>query len=308
MIAVFSGVLTQVVILLILIAFGFILAKKNILTQNGVKDITELVLYFVTPCVIIKSFIRKFDSKMLKGLLLSFLIVVLLHILFILISKAVIRPKDIQLKRALQFGVIFSNCGYMSLPLQEALLGETGVFYGASFIAIFNLFVWSYGILLMSGDKKYLSAKKLIINPGIIGLAAGLVIFLFSIPVPKVISEPISYIAGLNTPLPMIIIGFHLAKSDIKKAVKNIHCVTAVILRLVAAPLMSIGLMYVCGVRGTLFSAIAIASCAPCAAIGTMFASKFGGDAETSASLVSLSTALSLVTMPFIITLAGVIA
>ncbi len=308
MIAVFSGVLTQVVILLILIALGFILTKKSLLTQSGVKDITDLVLYFVTPCVIIKSFIREYDAKMLKGLLLSFLVVAVLHILFIIISRLFVRPKDKGLKRALQFGVIFSNCGYMSLPLQEALLGETGVFYGAAFIAVNTLFVWSYGILLMSGDRKYLSVKKLAINPGIIGLAVGLVIFLFSIPVPKVISEPISYIAALNTPLPMIIIGFHLANSNIKKAIKNIHCILTVALRLVVAPLVSIALMYIFGIKGTLFSAIAIASSAPCAAISTMFASKFGGDAEISASLVSLSTLLSLVTMPVIITLSEVVA
>ena len=181
----FTQVLTQVIILFILIIIGVILAKTKVLGENGVKNMTDLVLYTVTPCVIVKSFIREFDAAALKNLLLSFLIAILSHIGFILISRILIRDKDESNQAVLQFGTIFSNCGFMSIPLQQALLGDTGVFYCSSYIAIFQLFIWSYGILTMSGDKKYVTPKKLIINPGLIGLGVGLVIFLLSIPIPK---------------------------------------------------------------------------------------------------------------------------
>lgn len=303
----FINVLTQVIILLLLILTGFVLTKGKVLTENGIKSMTDMVLLLVTPCVIIKSFIREFDKDVLKSLLISFLIAILVHIGFILVSL-LIKADDKAKQKVLQFGVIFSNCGYMSIPLQQALLGDTGVFYGSSFIAIFNIFVWSYGIILMSGDKKYLSPKKLIINPGMIGIVIGLIIFLFSIPVPKILSEPVSYLASLNTPLPMIIIGYHLAHSSLLNGIKSLKCIIAIAMKLVILPGAALGIMYLCGIRGTMLISSVISCSAPSAAITTMFSSKFGADTDMSVNMVSLSTVLSLLTMPLLITLTQYIA
>lgn len=304
----FAEVFSQVLILMILVALGALLSKTGILTESGVRSITDMVLMTVTPCVIIKSFVREFDAKALKGLLISFLIAVMVHIGFIVLSRIILHSKDISRERVLRLGVVFTNCGYMSLPLQEAILGETGVFYGSSFIAIFNLFVWSYGIITISGDKKYLTPKKLVFNPGMIGLAVGLVIFLFSLPVPKIIYQPISFIAALNTPLPMIIIGYHLSKTDILKSIKDLQCLLASLVRMLLLPAVAIALMYLCRVRGDMLVSAAISCSAPTAAITTMFASKFGGDTELSVNMVSLTTIMSLLTMPLIITAAQLIA
>ena len=211
----FLDVLVQVLILFILILLGVVLTKCKLLNETTVKGMTDIVLLIVTPCVIIKSFIREFDKSVFKNLLISFLIAFLVHLGFIILARLLIHSKKTTSERVLRFSAIFSNCGFMSIPLQQALLGDTGVFYGSSFIAIFNLFIWSYGIISMSGDKKYMTPKKLILNPGLIGISIGLIIFLFSIPMPKIILEPVTYMAGLNTPVPMLIIGYHLTKSNL---------------------------------------------------------------------------------------------
>ena len=304
----FVTVTVQVVVLIILIFLGFICAKTKILGDTGVKNITELVLTFVTPAVIIKSFIREFEVSVLKSLLFSFLIAISAHILFIALSFVFVRSKDRNAERVLRFAVVFSNCGFMSLPLQQALLGDDGVFYGSSYITIFNVFVWTYGIMLMSGNKEKLTAKKILLNPGIIAFFIGLVIFLFSIPIPKVIKLPIEYLAPLNTPLPMIIIGYHLANSQLKKVFKSFSNILAIILRLAVFPAIGIAVLYLCGVRGTILISSAISFSAPVAAMSTMFAAKFGGDTELSVSLVSVTTLLSVITMPIIITLTQYIA
>ena len=79
----------------------------------------------------------------------------------------------------------------MSIPRQKALLGEDGVLVGAAYLVVFNLVLWSYGLLEMSGDRRSLSVKKLVFNPGMIGLAAGLVVFLLPFPLPEVFAVPI---------------------------------------------------------------------------------------------------------------------
>lgn len=304
----FLNVLTQVVILFILIALGYIMARTKMLNDNAVKCITEFVLMLVTPCVIIKSFIREFNLEILKTFLVSILAAVVCHIVFILITSLTLHDADKRAERVLKYAAVFSNCGYMSIPLQQALLGDDGVFFSASYIAVFNVFCWTYGVLLMSGDKKYLTPKKLLLNPGIIGMAIGLAVFLLSLPVPKVIYEPISYLASLNTPLPMIIIGYHLANSSLSAGLKNVKCIFSVLLKLVIFPLTALTGLYLCGVRGVLFVSLVISCSAPVAANTTMFSSKFGADTSLSVNLVSLSTLCSLITMPLIITLAQVLA
>ena len=222
----------------------------------------------------------------------------------ILIAHLVFRDKDEARRRVLRFCTVFSNAGYMALPLQSALLGETGVFYGAAYVAVFNLVLWSYGLVTMSGEKTGLSAKKLLLNPGVIGLAAGLLVFLLSIPVPEVVAAPIGHLAALNTPVPMLIIGFYLAETNLPAALRDKRSYVAIGLRLVALPLLALFGMVLCGMRGPLLISCVIAVSAPVAAASTMFATKFGQDTLLSVNLVSLSTLFSVVTMPLIVAVA----
>ena len=299
----FSTVFSQVLVLFILILLGVIFAKTKLLKDSDVKAITDLVLYTVTPCVIIKSFVREFDKTLLKNLIISFIAVFVAHIIFILVTKLLLHSKTANRQKVLQFGVIFSNCGFMSIPLLQAVLGDDGVFYGSTYIAVFQLFVWSFGIFQMGG-KEFITPKKLIINPGLIGFAVALVIFLLQIPVPKVIFEPISYLAALNTPLPMIIIGYHLANSNLLSGIKDLNLLFATVIKLVILPLIAVFGFYLCGLRGTLPLALTICASAPTAAITTMFSTKFSRDTALSVRLVSVTTLLSIISMPLIVTLA----
>ena len=303
----FINVLTQVVILFVLIGIGFFLAKFKILNDKSVSGMTDLVLIVVTPCVIVKSFFREFKTDDLKNLLISFLLGILIHIGFILLSLA-LRDKDKNKQAVLQCAVIFSNCGFMALPLQQALLGDNGVFLGSSFVAIFNAFIWSYGVRLMSGDKKSLSPLKIITRPAILALIIGFLVFVFSVPVPTVISEPVSYLAALNTPLPMIIIGYHLAKSNVSKGFTSLKCLLAVFLRLVVLPAVAIFAMWISGIKGDMLLSLSICCAAPVAAITTMFSAKYGRDTELSVNLVSISTLFSVITMPAMIMLADTLS
>lgn len=304
----FINVLVQVIILFILILIGFTLAKTKILNDEAVKGMTDFVLILVTPCVIIKSFFREFNKSDLKDLLISFLLGVILHTTFILLSVLFLRDKDKNRQTVLRYAAVFSNCGFMAIPLQQALLGNNGVFLGSSFVAIFNAFVWSWGLRIMSGDKKSLKPLKIITRPAILALIIGFIVFILSIPIPKIISEPIGMLAELNTPLPMVIIGFHLASSNVLKGITDIKCILTIVLRLVIFPAAAITVMWLCGIGGNMLISQAICASAPVAAVTTMFSAKYNRDTELSVNLVSLSTLLSLITMPAMITFAEKLA
>lgn len=201
--------------------WGLCAGRLKLLNTGAVKCMADVVLYVAFPCVIVQSFMRRFEPSMLRGLLAAGAAAFAIHAVSILVAHLVFRDKDEARRRVLRFCTVFSNAGYMALPLQSALLGETGVFYGAAYVAVFNLVLWSYGLVTMSGDKKGLSGKKLLLNPGVIGLAAGLLVFLLSIPVPEVLAAPIRHLAALNTPVPMLIIGFYLAQTNLSAALRD---------------------------------------------------------------------------------------
>lgn len=297
----FITVGTQVLELFILIALGYLCGKTKILNDTAVKSITNIVLYIVCPCVIVQNFIRPFDSDMLSGLLITAAAALCIHTLSIIIAMLVFHDKVPQKNRVYRFALIFSNCGYMSLPMQQAILGADGVFYGAVYIVIFNVVMWTFGVWLSCGDGKSLSAKKILLNPCIIGMAVGVVIFLTSAPVPEIISKPIGFMANLNTPLPMMVIGYYLSQTKILDAFKDSKGFICVLLRLIAVPLIALGGLILCGVRETVLITCVIAAGAPTAANTTMFAAKFDNDAKLSVRLVSLSTILSVITMPLIV-------
>lgn len=303
-----TTVFSQVMILMIMIAVGFAAAKAKIMTAEGARCCTDIALIIATPCVIIKSLIREYSNEIMKSLAFAIFITLLVQVLMIFLSRLILHSKDKARERVLRFGTIFANCGFMSLPLQQVILGADGTLYGSAYVIMFNLVIWSYGVFLISGDKKYIKPKKLFVNPGIIGLAIGLVIFIFSIPIPKIIYSAIDYMSALYTPIPMLIIGYHLAQNNPLTAFKDPKCLLAVLLRMIIYPLAVLGFLYLIGVRGTLLVSVIISVSAPVAAITTMFSSKYGADTPLSVDMVSLSTVAAAVTMPLVITLAQLLA
>ena len=290
-------------VLFILITVGFIGCKKSKKKEKASKVMTDIVLYIVTPCVMVSAFLREFSTDTLIKVLIAALTALVILIASILLARLVFRTKEIARRKVLQFAVIFSNCGFMSLPLQKELLGEDGWFFGSIFVAVFNIVVWTYGLFDMSGDKKQLSVKRLALNPGIIGAVAAILLFVFSVQLPPIILQPVTHLANLNTPVPMLIIGFYLSQADFKKAFSDKGAYLAGAFRLIVIPLAAAFAMVLLKLDRTMIIAFAIACSAPTAATTTMFSAKFDRDVDLSVSVVASTTILSLLTMPLIVSL-----
>ncbi len=294
----------QVLVLFILIAVGFVCGKTGVITEHASKKMTDIVLYIVTPCVMVNAFQREFSVDLLGQVFIAAGIAVAVLTVSVFLTKLVFHDRDEARRKVLQFSVVFSNCGFMSLPLQKALLGDEGMFFGSVFVAIFNVVVWTYGLVDMSGDKKQLSLKRLAMNPGIIGFAAGLLVFITGVQLPVFISQPILHLANLNTPLPMLIIGFYLSNAKLGRVFADRGAYLAMVLRLALVPVAVLFAMAPFGLNRNLVIAFVIACSAPTAATTTMFAAKFNRDVELSVGIVAASTLLSIITMPLVVSLA----
>lgn len=304
MLSSFMNVSSQVLVLFILIAVGALLTRLNIINEAGAKVMSDIVLYAVTPCVIINAFQREYRPDMLSGLLIAVAVAAAVMGLSVLIAELLYRRVQVSRAVVLKFAVVFSNCGFMALPLQEAVLGQDGVFYGAAFVAVFNIFMWTYGLITMSRKSEWRSILRAFVNPGIIGTIIGVLLFVFSVDLPDVLHSPISFLAGLNTPVPMLVIGFYLARAQLKRVFKDRGVWLAMAIRLLALPLLTLAVLYLLKIDGVLSTAMVIAVSSPVAAFTTMMSSKYGHDTELSAGVVAASTLLSLITMPLVVGLA----
>ena len=297
----------QVLILFILILAGYVLGKKKIIGEEAGKALSNIALLLSTPCVIALSFEREFTPAVLREFGLAIVVAIAVHIVAIVIAQVLYR-KSSSRDRVLRAAAVLSNAGFMGLPLQQAVLGDEGVFYGAAYVTVFTLTLWSYGLITMDSTSRRLSAKKLLINPGVIGLLGGMVVLLLPFDLPELIRAPISHLAALNTPVPMLFIGYGLSKVPLAKALRNKSYYTACAVRLLLVPTVAIGILYLLGVRGTMLCSIAIAGSAPIAAAVSMFAERFNQDTDTSVNLVALSTVFSVITMPVLVALVQSIA
>lgn len=302
----FTG--TQVLVLFILMGVGYVAAKKKWLSEDGIRSVTNLMLYIITPCMMISAFQRPFDPALLKGFLISAAASVGVYVMEIAIASLLIRDRDEARRRTLRFGVVFANCGYMAFPLLDALMGSEAVLYGAAFNAVHVVFLWTYGLSLMCGGKEKISVRKAVINPGTVSAVIGLVLFFCSIELPPLLGQPVEYLAGLNAPVPMLIIGYYLAKLDFHKVLRTGNEYLMLALRLVGIPLLTLGILYLCGVRGFVLTSIVVCVSAPVATMATMFATKYELDPEFASSTVAVSTLISIVTMTLIVGFTGFIS
>jgi predicted permease len=294
----------QVLILFIMIAVGFISLKAKLINKEHIRSMTNFVLFIVTPCVIIESFQRSFDKDMLSQLGLACITAIIIHLVSIVLVHLVLHDQNKARECVLRFSSVFCNCGYMALPLQYAILGSDGVFLGAAYVAVFNLFSWTYGIYLMGDSAERISLKKIFINPGIIGVSLGLIFFLFQIKIPKIPLTVIHSFANLNTPLPMVIIGCYLADITGFEILKDKKMLFSLFLRLIFIPVTAVFVMHLCNFSGNLYVSLVISAASPVAANTAMYASLFNRDTTLASSTVSISTLFSIFTMPVIVSLA----
>ena len=306
----FVSVARQVAVLFVLMGFGAVMRRTKLIGDAAVDGMVNVLILVVTPCLVIDVFQRPFDPSSLASLGIAFAIAVVGHLVAILLAVLFVRHRDEDTRRTLMLAAVFSNAGFMGVPLEQAILGDVGVFFGIVYVVVFNLFIWSWGLVVMKkrgiGNGERGARLKMVVNPGTVGIAIGLPLFLCSMRLPSFLAVPVHHMANLNTPLAMLVIGYGLAGAKLGRVVRNPSVYVASFIRLVGYPLLMVAAMYPFRrhLDRDMMLAICIAASAPVAAMVSMFAAKFRRDVDTGVAVVSGTTLLSMVTMPAVIALA----
>lgn len=295
----------SVLLLFLLMIPGYLLRKFKIAGDSLPKDLSNLILYVAQPAMIVVAFIRDFDKEIAitaAGVLVFSFIA---HTLFYFIAKLFFRKAPHSIAKIYRFGVIFSNAGYMGIPLITAIFDQSAAIYASVYIIAFNFFTWSLGCLIYSEDKSYVSPKKMFINPATIPIYIGILLFLLPINqfVPSVMIDALGKLRDVVAPISMILIGMLLADVKLKGAFADRWLWEALAIRLFLFPAIIWGIMKLVSLTGlydnTMATAVTlICASTPSAAATGMFATKFGCDTQTASKFVSISTICSVLSMP----------
>lgn len=287
--------------LFLMMAVGFFFAKKGWLSENTLSQLSRLLLNVVAPCIVISSLQVEFSLELLEVVGKALLVLTASYVVYALITRLLFRRQPAVTRSVLRFGTMFGNVGFMGLPLISAVLGDTAIIYCVMSLVVFNVGNWTYGASLM-GERA--SVRQALLNPGVVSFAAAMALFLGRVALPSPILSAMEYLGDLNTPLAMVVIGGQMAAVDLLDTFRERRLYWAAFLKLAAMPLLTLVLLLPLGLDPLLYLTAVILSGCPTAGATSMFSQMFHQDTATGARLVTLSTLLSIVTLPLVTLLA----
>lgn len=290
----------QMIIMAVFVTVGAVLRKAGLLTREGNKGLSNVLLYVILPSVIVNSFLRESDSETTRALLIALGIGVLMVAIAMVVSTLLFRRSPVA-----NFSASYSNAGFMGIPLVAATIGSEYVIYTAAFVAIVNILQWTYGQYIMSDHRSvHFEFRKLICNPLVIALLVGLLFYFLPVKIPEIAQSCIRTIAGCNAPVAMFILGFYLCELPFRQIFtrKDAYAVSAA--RLILIPAVSILLLkLIPAVSTEVKAAILICAAAPVGSNVAIYAERCGQDYTGSVIMVCLSTVFSIGTMPLVMML-----
>lgn len=316
-----SGILAnQILVIFIIIIIGVICYRSKLIDDRTNSKLSDILLTLVNPVVIFVSYQREFTRDLLEGLLISLILSLVTHIVSIIISYIMIRRKrrktivvdgvsvkkyvdnqDVEVER---FSSIYSNVGFMGIPLVNGIFGSEGVFYVSASLTIFNIFVWTHGVYMMSGSRnmKLKEILKTLTSPTIVAILLGLLLFILQISLPNVMYEALTYIANLNTPFAMLIAGVTIGKTNIIQLLtKKIRKYYISFLRLLLIPLVIVFMFIWLPINDMVKITAILMAATPTATMCTLFAIKHEKNSVLAAEIFTICTLLSVITIPIVI-------
>lgn len=294
-------VVDQVLALFILLIAGLACFKARLLPEETVGGLNKLVVTLALPCLSFMK-LQQEATPQLMGELFQVFGYACAGMLLSCLAGFFIFHRQAPARRAVLINLtMFSNAGFMGYPVVAAAFGEDALIYAVIYVAAFNLMSWTLGVMVFERGQRP-SLKKLGLNPALLSVVLGLAFFLAGWRVPQALGSAMNFMGATTTPLSMLVIGARL--SALAKAhLKDKMLLAASALRLVVYPCLLLGGLAVLGAPETVRSIVFLCAAMPSAAVTVMQAEQYQCDSPLASRGVALSTALSMATIPLMLTL-----
>ena len=293
-------VLLQVLTLFLLMLCGFIARKSRMMGGEGFSALNKLVLYFAQPALILSSMQQSSSPELIHDLAWVFVLACAAMALSGFVALLFFSREAAPRRSVLTSMAMVSNCGFMGFPVITAALGEEALIYAVIYVAAFQLICWTLGAYVFGG-RSAMRPGELFRNPSLLAVLGGLVLFLTGWRLPGFVNDGLSMMGSVTTPVAMFVIGSNLVGLT-PAHLSDRPMLTACGLRLVAAPLMVL-LLRLTSLSGLVVNSLFLCTAMPCAALTAMMAELYQADSVLASRGVAVSTALSMVTVPLLLSL-----
>lgn len=291
----------QMLALLIMIGIGYYLAKTGMLDAHTNSQMSKMIVNVFNPLLVLSGAAEAVGQISLDMLGLVGLIAAGMFLFFIL-AGMVLSPffdKEKGQRKIFQMMFVFSNLGFIGIPVVTSILGAQYVVYVTEFMLIYSLVFYTYGITLMNG-KFSLSSLKEMANPGTIFGVAALGIIIFEIQLPDFVKTAIAYMGGIASPMALAAVGFALAHSDFRQIFGQLRLYVFAAVKLLALPLLMLPILKIFA-PGELAAVCMIMFGMPVGNMPLILGNQKGIDGATCSAAIILTTVLCVITIPVLL-------
>lgn len=304
-----SGVL----VILGLIAVGYVLTLRGWFSEETSKFLSRLVTQVALPCYMVVTIVDRFSANDLLEMLpnLRFPVLSMVILLALALTLAQIFAVE-RSHRGLFVSMFFnSNTVFVGLPVNQALFGDQSIPYVLVYYMCNTTFFWTLGIYLIQRDGQGASSLHLvdslkkIFSPPLLGFLVGLGLVLLGIRLPKVLLTDLTYLGNLTIPLSMLFIGIAIARAGLSRLRLGKDHILILLGRFVIAPLVMAGILALVDAPSLMKQVFIVQSAMPVMTNAPVVAKLYGADSQYAAIMVAETTLGMLLVVPLLMALIG---
>ncbi len=302
----FSVTFENVLLTLLYLLPGFLLCKAKKVQPDHMSTISVILLYICGPCMFLNALTRLEPTPGLTGRMAQFLVfslggeLLMMLLLLLILGK---RRQEFRY-RMLSIASVMGNVGFFGLPIVNALFpGEPeAAVYSCVFCASLNILGWTVGVFTLTGDRKYISLRAAFVNPTVISIAIGILLYLLGAKkwLPSLLQNGFSTVGAMSTPLCMFVLGIRLATMKPKALFTSPLTYIICFGKLILFPLFCYLLTLLFPLEPIFRNSMLVLAATPCASILLNLAEIHRNGQELAANCALLSTLLSILTIPLL--------
>ena len=232
----------QIAVLFMMMGCGWLLVRCALLRSEDSRALSVVLIYIVQPCVVVRAFQIDFTAQVRRGFLLALAAAVLIHLLLLLFNALLKRGAGLSaIERA---SILYSNAGNLVIPLVTAMMGEEWVIYASAFLCVQLVFMWTYGVSMIRGERSP-AWRRILLNSNLIAIALGLALMLLRIRLPGVVMSAMEGLSATIGPLSMIMIGMLFAGQSLRTLAANRRLWAVCAVKMLLAPALVLAFLAV---------------------------------------------------------------
>ena len=297
----------RMLMLLAMMGLGYVCYKKHWLEDNSYKKLSEVVVNIFNPALVINGALTATasggaDMSLVKE---NLMFVAIYYVLNIIISYpiAMVLGKDSGQKNMFQLMTIFSNVGFMGIPVVSSIYGEGCIIYVTFYMLAYNLILYTLGIVIAQKNlpkEERKSGISGLFSIGTICSVLAVIIYFSGFKFNDSVVAFFDYVGNATIPLSMMVIGVSVARLPLGEVFKGLRVYTFALVSLLIIPIAASFIFRGLEGNNVVYGVFILMFAMPVGSIVTMLIKEYGGDESLCSRTTIITTLLSIITIPIV--------